>query len=42
VHPGHDSPFAGPSEVTSDFGDVDEGLRGNQPHTGVDHVPATD
>jgi hypothetical protein len=39
VNPGTESPFLGPSEITSGFQQVDEGLRGGNPHPGVDHVP---
>jgi hypothetical protein len=39
VDPGTESPFPGPSEITSSYGQVDEDLRGGNPHSGVDHVP---
>lgn len=38
VDPGTNSPFAGPSDITSGFGAQEAGLR-DSPHTGVDHVP---
>jgi hypothetical protein len=40
VDPGKTSPFLGPSERTSEYLVVDEGLRNDQEHHGVDHVPA--
>jgi hypothetical protein len=39
VDPGTESPFLGPSEISSGYRDVDEGLRGGIQHPGVDHVP---
>jgi hypothetical protein len=39
VDPGTESPFLGPSEITSGYQQVDEGLRGGNQHSGVDHVP---
>ena len=39
VDPGIESPFLGPSEITSGFQQVDEGLRDGRAHPGIDHVP---
>lgn len=39
VDPGIESPFLGPSEITSGFNQVDEGLRDGRAHPGVDHIP---
>jgi RHS repeat-associated protein len=40
VDPGTDSPFGGPSRITSDYNANQPGLRDDKdPHPGVDHVP---
>jgi hypothetical protein len=39
VDPGIESPFLGPSDITSGYQVVDEGLRGGSAHSGVDHIP---